>query len=78
MNTTLYDIILDKLLESGLSKRKFCEKYGIPRPWFIEFMNLDKPRRPLQIKTQSMLQRCLGIPYEVTDEYNKHFVKVGD
>jgi hypothetical protein len=75
MNTMLYKIILNKLLASGLSKRKFCEKYGIPRPWFIEFMNPDKPFRPLQIKTQGMLQRSLGIPYNITEEYNKQLQK---
>ena len=71
MNTELYKTLFDMLLKSGLSKRAFCEKHGIPRAWFIEFINPEKPFRPLLIQTQGLLLNQLGIPYKMTEEYNK-------
>lgn len=70
MNTELYETLFDMLLRSGLSKRAFCEKYGIPRAWFIEFINPEKPFRPLLIQTQGLLLNQLGIPYKMTEAYN--------
>ena len=75
MNTTLYKVLLEKLLDSGLSKRMFCEKYNIPRSWFIEFMNPNKIFRPLQIKTQGLLKNNLGIDYEISESYNKEILR---
>lgn len=71
MNTELYNILQEKLLDSELSKRAFCREYKIPHAWFIEFMNPEKRFRPLQVKTQGLLRNHLGISFEVTDAYNK-------
>lgn len=70
METRLYDIIMDKLIDSGLSKRGFAELHNIPHAWFIEFTNPDKPFRPLQIKTQALLVRELGIDIKSLRDYN--------
>lgn len=75
METELYQTLLKLLLESGWSKRKFSENYNIPHAWFIEFMNPDKPFRPLRIKTISLLYNTFGIPYNVIDDYNKWVLK---
>lgn len=71
MNTTVYKILEDKLIESGLSKREFAKKYNLSHAWFIEFMNLDKPFRPMQVKTMSALHHTFGINIEDIKEYNK-------
>lgn len=70
METELYEVLLNKLLESGLSKRKFSEKYNISHSWLIDFMNPDIPFRPLQIKTQGVLFNNLDIPYKISKAYN--------
>lgn len=77
METELYNIMYNKLLESGLSKRKFCEHFGIPHSWFIEFMNPDKPFRPMQIKTMALLHNKFGIDMKTIKAYNNS-IKVGE
>lgn len=70
MNTELYKQLLEILIDSGLSKRKFCEKYNIPHSWFIEFINPEKPFRPMQVKTISLIHKTFGIDIDVINAYN--------
>lgn len=71
MDTKIYKLLNKELIKSGLSKRKFCEKFKIPHSWFIEFMNPEKPFRPMQVKTMSLLHYTFNFDIEVMEEYNK-------
>lgn len=71
METELYKTITDKVLETGLSKRKFASKFNIPRVWLMDFLNPSTDFRPLQVKTQSILIKNLDIPYEILKDYNE-------
>lgn len=75
-NTEFYQIMMNKLLENGLSKRQFANKYGLNHAWLIEFTNINKKFRPLQIKTMSLLHKALDIPYNVMDDYNKKVLEM--
>ena len=75
-NTELYQSIINKLFESGLSKRQFADKYGLNHAWLIEFTNANKKFRPLQIKSMSLLHRTLDIPYEIMEDYNKKVLEM--
>lgn len=72
MDTELYKFMINKLYESGLSKRAFAEEHGIPHAWFIEFINPDKVFRPMQVKTKSLLMREFGIDSSMVDAYNNY------
>lgn len=71
MNTKLYVQLNSLLLQSGLSKRGFCEKYKIKHSWFIEFINPKAEFRPLQVKTQSLLHNTFNISFEDMNAYNE-------
>lgn len=75
MNTRLYKIIMDKLYESGLSKRDFARTYDIGHAWVIEFTNPDKPFRPLRTTSISKLHKNLDIDIEVLEEYNREVLQ---
>lgn len=75
METELYQTMVELLLSTGLSERKFCERYEIPHAWFIEFMNPNKPFREMQWKTMSMLKNKFNIEQQVCIDYNTWVVE---
>lgn len=76
IDTELYKEIKRMLYESGLSIRGFSTAKGIPHGWLIEFLNENKPFRPLQVKTKSMLNKSLGIPFDIMEDYNKKVLEM--
>ena len=75
MRNELYNMVMDKLYRSGMSKREFAYVNHIPRSWFIDFTNTKIPFRPLSSKTIGVLWNNLGIEPTVCEEYNKWVLK---
>ena len=70
MDTELYRTLMDKIYTSGLSKRKFADKYKIPRGWLIDFANPTKMFRPVRTETIGLLKANLGIDPRICEKYN--------
>ena len=75
MNTEFYKIMVDKLRDSGCSKREFAKLCELHYATIIEFFDTNRIFRPLSVKTMSRIHKHLEIPYEIMEVYNKQILK---
>lgn len=71
MNTDFYRIMVNIKRENGYSVRELARICDVCPGTFIDFFNLNRPFRPLRDKTMGRINKNLGIPYEVMEDYNK-------
>ena len=75
MDTDFYKQMVYIKRSKECSIRELAKECGLCYGTLIEFINTEKPFRPLREQTMAKIHNHLGIAYMVMENYNKTILK---